>query len=984
MYNHLSPVHIDGRRPHRSAVAWERVRVCRLAEGTETGDSIGGTDRVSSPRGESRGMFALPARWRLDRRLGMGGQAEVWLAMDTQLKEPVAIKVYEGAFSGEAHARWRRELRLGRSLQHPHLIRIHELIETEMGVALAMEYLPGGSLAERLAKEGPFSPAQVEDVALHVLEALAYLHAHDIVHRDVKPANILLDEEGSLRLADLGVAKSLAPAADATRTVLTPGSPAYMSPEQIQNVEVGPPSDLYSLGVTLYELLTGKLPYEGKSTYEVATGHLTGEFPSPRLARPDCPRWLARFIRRLMEKRPEDRFPNAEAALKALETRRGLFSRRMLRKLALRSAALLIMVAFVTAGLLAWHREGGAAAPRAVRTAHEGNRLRGLDAQGNTLWTFTTLAPIQQVEQADLDGDGKEEVIVASYNPGELQDQSRSASAHTPPQVLIVSPEGRILNDFRPEEQIRDTSSPVAPPLLWPSAKVLDLLADGTRQILINAHHRLLGTAYLWLYWPKQNRWDEILDHWGGWIYAAVPMPGSHPPCLRLLGFNGVLASQPIEAELAIRPPQRGSVVLPGSLPVLGVWSTSSAQLRWYTPLSPTLYNYRDPVEGFTVQADGTSRFMVKGRSTIVDRWGNPVSGPNAGMDRSVQRMELLGKIGDLYWRAPDFSPAAVRQTITTLKKKFAALLREKPEETSFQQVCARALARAGDPSGGVQLLESALKEDGFNDSLLLNLGHLLAIQGNLAEARHVLEHGYLDEETPAGDWLCVKVLGRIAIEMRDERLLKAQELMLSNRGFSITTGEVLDARARLWWDDPIQAESQLGSYDLAPDGEAIACLTRWRLHEIKPEDVGFMTDSLQRNPDAAGECLIARAMARLSLGHPNAAVSDCLEAERRLSERAPCEFWAYQTMQLARACHAKALLASGRTQDAAALAKEILPKLRPGLLPYLLVRQVLASAESNGRSSWEPSPDGGFFPLPSRRDRAIAPTARNREGHIS
>ena len=865
--------------------------------------------------------------------------------MDMQLKELVAIKVYDGAFADESHARWRRELRLGRSLQHPHLIRIHELIETEEGVALAMEYLAGGSLAERLAKEGPLSPGQVEDVAVHVLEALAYLHAHGIIHRDVKPGNILLDEAGSLRLADLGVAKSLAPAGDATRTALTPGSPAYMSPEQLQNGNVGPPSDLYSLGIALYELLTGKLPYEGKSTYEVATGHLTGDLPPPRLARPDCPRWLSRFILRLLEKRPEDRFTSAEAALKALETHRGLLSRRMLRRAALRSAAFLMVVASATAGLLAWHHEGGAAAPQAVRTAYEGNRLRGLDAQGNTLWTITALAPIQQVEQADLNGDGKEEVIVASYNPGELQNPSRAASAHTPPQVLIVSPEGWVLNDFRPEEQIRDTGPLVAPPLLWPTAKVLDLLGDGTRQILVNAHHRLLGTAYLWLYWPKQNRWEEILDHWGGWIYAAVPVPGSHPPCLRLLGFNGVLASQPIEAELAVRPPQSGSMVMPGSLPVLGVWSTSYAQLRWYTPLSPTLYNYRDPVEGFTVQADETSRFMVKGRSVVVDRWGNPVPGPNEGLDFSVQRMELLGKTGDLYWRAPDFGPAVVHQTIVSLRAKFSDLLREKPERTAFQQVCARALARAGDPAGGVQLLERALKEDGFNDSLLLNLGQLLAIQGNLAEARRVLEHGYLDEETPAGDWLCTKVLGRIAIEVRDAHLLKSQELTLSNKGLSITTGEVLDARARLWWNESIQADTQLGSYDLAPDGEAMACLTRWRLHEIQPGDVAAMTDSLQRNPDAAGECLIARAMARLSLGHPDEAVSDCLEAERRLSERAPCEFWAYQTMQLARACHAKALLAAGRQDDAVALARDILPRLRPGLLPYLLAKQVISPA---------------------------------------
>ena len=202
----------------------------------DQGDKITGDHTTSFFSAEaaaqaSRHPFSLPSRWYPERRLGGGGQAEVWLATDTELGQLVAIKFYGGAYSGEVRARWRHELLLGRSLQHPHLIRIHELIEAEEGMALAMEYMSGGSLAARLTKEGPFPPAQVEEAALHTLEALAYLHSHGIVHRDVKPGNILLDEDGSLRLADLGVAKSLAPAGDATRTALTPGSPAYMSSE---------------------------------------------------------------------------------------------------------------------------------------------------------------------------------------------------------------------------------------------------------------------------------------------------------------------------------------------------------------------------------------------------------------------------------------------------------------------------------------------------------------------------------------------------------------------------------------------------------------------------------------------------------------------------------------------------------------------------------------------------------------------------------
>jgi hypothetical protein len=517
----------------------------------------------------------------------------------------------------------------------------------------------------------------------------------------VKPGNILLDEAGSLRLADLGVAKSLAPAADATRTALTPGSPAYMSPEQLQNGEVGPPSDLYSLGITLYELLTGKLPYEGKSTYEVATGHLTGEFPSPRLARPDCPRWLSRFIRRLMEKRPEDRFASAEAALRALETHRGLFSRRMAWKNASRSAAAAILIGAAVAGIRAWHRVEAKACV-AVRTSYEGNQLRGLDTSGKTLWTITTLAPIQQVERADLYGDGKRESVVVNFDPAEWHNLSRAASAHTPPQVLIVSPEGKVLNEFRPEESIRDDGYLVAPPRLVVSAKIIDLFGENDRQILLNAHHRSLGAAYLWLYYPHQNQWDELLDHGGGWIYAAEPVQNSRPPRLDLLGFNGLLASQPFEAALMVRNQvnPNGAAYTSTPAPLGAVLPSGIGEFYWYTPLPPTYYAVLDAVKGFAVEPDDSTQFSSKGHKMVVDRWGNPVPGPNAGLDLSALRMALQDQLRDLYERSLGLDATHVQARIASLKKDFAGLLREEAERAAFHQIAARALARAGDIKG--------------------------------------------------------------------------------------------------------------------------------------------------------------------------------------------------------------------------------------------------------------------------------------------
>jgi hypothetical protein len=655
---------------------------------------------------------------------------------------------------------------------------------------------------------------------------------------------------------------------------------------------------------------------------------------------------MKRFIRKLLEKKPQDRFSSAEMALKALHTHRGLFSRRTVKRVVGGTLVAFLIVGVAVTGLIAWRRSESPV-QFAVRTAYDKNVLRGLGEEGQTIWSVPTLAPIQQVTQADLFGDGRKEIVVATYDDSELIHQSRSASAHTSPQVLIVSMAGHILSDFRPEQEVHLPGDLIAPLLLWPSVKVLDLLGDGKRQILVNVHQRELGTDYMWIYWPRVDKWQLVLDHWGGWIFSEVAAVGGNPPRLRLLGFNGPLAAQPVEAELVVRPPWGKSSMMSVDMPLPGARVTDYSRFLWYTPISASTYNFRNPIEGFSVTADGSSRFVSKGRMVTIDRWGNPVPGPNAGKDLSLNRLEFLHRIYDLYEKAPDKDPQGIRRDINYIQETFARLLLEKPEREAFYQMCARAFARSGVPSDGIRLLQGALRRDGFNDSLTLNLGELLAIKGNLTEAKKVLTNGYLNQQTPAGGWLSTKVLGRIAIEGRNRTLLEKEELVLSNMGFSSSVGQVLAARARLWWNESIQADTQLGSYDLAPEGEAIACLARWRLHEIRTADAAAMTDSLKRNPDAAGECLIARAMAELNLHHPNRAVTDCLEAERRLSERSTCEFWAYQTMQLAHACHATALLAAGRRSEAKALANRILPRLHPGLLPYILTRQVLEASTS-------------------------------------
>ncbi len=286
------------------------------------------TETVTSPGANQRRLFALPERWQLQRVLGTGGQGEVWLAFDNELNEHVAIKVLVRPESPTAIERLKREVRVGRKLRHQHLVQIYELIDAGPSMAIVMEYLEGGSLSESLDK-GPLTILEVERIAEALLKVLICLHDEGIVHRDVKPSNVLFGDGDVPKLADLGTLRPVNEANDLTGTNLTVGTPAYMSPEQVAGAEPAPSSDLYSLGVTLYELLTGKRPFEGRSGFDVARMHMMDEVPPVRRKRPDCPRWLAGFVHRLLEKDPKKRWPDATKALETFTSRNDLVETRV-------------------------------------------------------------------------------------------------------------------------------------------------------------------------------------------------------------------------------------------------------------------------------------------------------------------------------------------------------------------------------------------------------------------------------------------------------------------------------------------------------------------------------------------------------------------------------------------------------------------------------------------------------------------------------
>lgn len=246
--------------------------------------------------------------------LGRGGMASVFLALDLSLNRSVAIKVISPSAltSGTLVERFWLEARTAASLSHPHVIPIYAVKSVAGLHFFVMKYVEGGSLDSVLKTGGKLSISLVRTILTQVSSALAYAHRRGVIHRDVKPANIMLDDEGFAIVMDFGIAKVRDVTALTTAGTMV-GTPYYMSPEQFSEKEIDGRSDQYSLGVVAFELLTGKRPFSGETLAQILRGHLLDSPPDVRDLRPDCPPELAAAVSRMLSKEPNERFPSLES-----------------------------------------------------------------------------------------------------------------------------------------------------------------------------------------------------------------------------------------------------------------------------------------------------------------------------------------------------------------------------------------------------------------------------------------------------------------------------------------------------------------------------------------------------------------------------------------------------------------------------------------------------------------------------------------------
>lgn len=330
---------------------------------------------------------ALGARFEIGEVRGVGGSAVVYSAFDRELKQTVALKVLRAdRTSPEALTRLKREVAVARQAASPRLVRVYDIDASGESVFLTMEDVAGGSLKERLA-EGRLAFEEALRVAREVLEGLAALHGLGIVHRDVKPGNVLLAADGSVKLADFGLARRLE--VDETRATSVNafvGTVDYVSPEQALGRELDGRSDLYSFGVTLFEMLTGGIPFKRDSAIGTALAHVKDPPPRLRSVRPDAPAWLEAYVARLLAKSPEERYGTAEEALADLAARRATGAVRPGR----RKAVVLGFAGLVAAALLAALATDRLLAPRSparlIASGRTENGVVAVDARGRALW----------------------------------------------------------------------------------------------------------------------------------------------------------------------------------------------------------------------------------------------------------------------------------------------------------------------------------------------------------------------------------------------------------------------------------------------------------------------------------------------------------------------------------------------------------------------------------------------------------------------
>lgn len=303
----------------------EPCAVCGVGEETEVLDPS--EARTLRPRDTPRPIDTAPAifkdRYQIEQTIGRGGMGTVHRAIDRKTNEIVALKILHFSMSVEdtPFQRFQREVRILRRIDHPLIPRIHDAGLHGERMFLVTDLVEGVSIRDVIAKKGKFAPWDIVRIGSFIAEGLEVAHHSGVIHRDIKPHNVMLTSDGEVRLLDFGIARDVAKGAKSiTDTGMLVGTPEYMAPEQFQGEKIDARSDIYSLGVMLFQMATGRLPFQAETPVALGMKHVSEPPPPPRTIVPDLPAGLNRIILKCLEKRREDRYPTASDLADDLRT----------------------------------------------------------------------------------------------------------------------------------------------------------------------------------------------------------------------------------------------------------------------------------------------------------------------------------------------------------------------------------------------------------------------------------------------------------------------------------------------------------------------------------------------------------------------------------------------------------------------------------------------------------------------------------------
>jgi tetratricopeptide (TPR) repeat protein len=529
---------------------------------------------------------AIGERYTVLSVLGQGGFAVVYRAFDRELRREVALKILRpDRVTENALARFRREAAVARDCQSPRLLRIFDLGSAAGAVYLSMEVVDGGSLRERL-DQGPLSIEESLRTAIALFEGLAVLHGLGIVHRDVKPSNLLLDRDGEAKLADFGLARQL----DTPETRVTIGERLfgtvdYLAPEQVRGREADERSDLYAGGLVLFEMVTGRPAFRGESALGGLLERLVRDAPDLRRLRPDAPRWLARLVARLLAREPLDRHVSADAVLADLRARRArILPRRRARRRAAATGVLLVLLAvgaLVSGDRLRFRSREQAPAVRIVPMEPTGVEAR--DAQGRHLWALPDVDrdEAQALTLARLEPGGKPLLAGVVCRRGEMgPEATRRLSILDPATGAILR---RIPLPDRPAKFAEVSNRYVTRGALL----AMDLDGDGVDEIVLTLFHPESAPSYTVLYEPRLDRARIVFVGGGGHrIVGSQDVDGDGRKELLIGGINNAFGWYNVMTAVRLDPPVGAlGAESQAASPDLAAYRHELQLLAWYTLL---------------------------------------------------------------------------------------------------------------------------------------------------------------------------------------------------------------------------------------------------------------------------------------------------------------------------------------------------------------------------------------------------------------